>query len=58
MKKVNPDDLINGWLKHHNTTLKQVQENHPEWMENPNKHTREFYRNGAKAHSSALLWVG
>jgi len=44
MKKVKTEDLINWWLnKYHNTNLDQVKENHPEWLKNPEEHTRDFY---------------
>lgn len=44
MKKVNADDLINWWLeKYHNTNLEKIQEENPEWKENPREHTRDFY---------------
>ena len=43
-KLVEQEDLINWWLeKYHNTNLKQVEKDHPEWMDNPKAHTREFY---------------
>jgi len=38
MKKGNPsrEDLLNGWLKYHNTTVEEVVANHPkEFLENP-----------------------
>lgn len=45
MKKVNPDDLVNWWLdKYHNTNLTEVLKHNPEWKDNPNEHTRDFYR--------------
>jgi hypothetical protein len=45
MKKlVNDEDLINWWLKkYHNTNLEQVKKDHPEWLEKPAEHTRDFY---------------
>lgn len=29
-KKVDRNDLLNGWLKYHNTTVEEVIKNHPE----------------------------
>jgi hypothetical protein len=44
MKKVNPEDLVNWWLeKYHNTNLKKVLEEHPEWQDDPKSHGRDFY---------------
>lgn len=46
MKKlVESEELINWWLKKfHNTNLKQVVKDHPEWEKNPTEHSRDFYR--------------
>ena len=36
MKKVNRNDLLNGWLKYHNTTIEEVISTHSkEWGESP-----------------------
>lgn len=36
MKKVNREELLNGWLKYHNTTVEEVIKTHPkEVLENP-----------------------
>ena len=44
MKKVDSKDLINWWLeKYHNTNLDKVMEENPDWKNNPQEHTREFY---------------
>ena len=44
-KLVDPTVLIDWWLtKYHNTNLKEVQDTHPEWLEEPEKHTNDFYR--------------
>lgn len=43
MKKVTGEELVNGWLKYHGTTLAQVKLDHPEWMVEPEKHTWDFY---------------
>lgn len=29
MKTINQDDLLNGWLKYHNTTVEEVVKKHP-----------------------------
>ena len=43
--KVNVEDLINWWLeKYHNTDLDKVFEDNPEWEDNPQTHSREFYQ--------------
>jgi len=37
-------DLIDWWLgKYHNTSIKQILEENPEWEANPSDHTKEFY---------------
>ena len=44
LKLLKEEDLINWWLKkYHNTDLDQVKKEHPEWAENPSKHSRDFY---------------
>jgi hypothetical protein len=36
MKQVSREDLLNGWLKYHNTTVEEVIKTHPkEVLENP-----------------------
>lgn len=43
-KTVDEKDLVNWWLeKYHNTNIDKVLEENPEWKENPQEHTREFY---------------
>jgi len=57
MKKVDPRDLIDWWLtKYHNTTLKEVEDTHPEWMEDPQKHTRDFYQTYAVTKEQHDEW--
>lgn len=34
-KKVNREDLINGWLKYHNTSVKEILEKYPEEVKTP-----------------------
>jgi len=56
-KKLTEEDVINGWLtKYHNTTLKEVEDSHPEWMENPEKHTRDFYQTYAVTQEQHDEW--
>ena len=44
MSKINTTKLINWWLdKYHNTTLDEVKKDHPEWDENPENFTWDFY---------------
>ena len=61
MKKVNSEDLINWWLgKYHNTSLGEILEETPEWKENPDKHTRDFYdkyRVTQEQHDEWLEWA-
>lgn len=43
-KLPNIEELLDLWLvKYHNTTIQKVKDEHPEWMENPQEHTRDFY---------------
>jgi len=43
-QKLTQDDIINWWLgRFFNTNLKQILEENPEWKENPDEHTRDFY---------------
>lgn len=56
MKKVDPYVLLDGWLKYHNTTMKEVEENHPEWKENPSMHSREFYKKYAVTQEQHDEW--
>jgi len=41
--KLSEEEILNKWLSYHNTTVKGVLKNHPEWSENPSLHSREFY---------------
>jgi hypothetical protein len=57
MKKVDANDLINWWLeKYHNTNLEKVQEENPEWKENPREHTRDFYEKYAVTQEQHDEW--
>jgi len=41
--KLTLDDVVNWWLKeYHNTNIKEVLQDHPEWDDGENHH-REFY---------------
>lgn len=43
-KEMTERECIDWWLKkYHNTTLKDVEDTHPEWLKDPQKHTRDFY---------------
>lgn len=43
-KELKEDDLLNKWLgDYHDTSLEKIIEEHPEWEENPQEHTRTFY---------------
>ena len=36
MRQVSAEDIVNGWLKYHNTTVKEVIEKHPkELLQSP-----------------------
>lgn len=44
-KQPTEEEFINWWLKkYHNIDLTGVKKAHPEWMDEPEKHTRDFYR--------------
>jgi hypothetical protein len=36
MKKVEEEDLLNGWLKYHNTTFEEVKKKHPKLIKTSN----------------------
>lgn len=59
--KLTEDDLLNKWLgDYHNTSLEQVIKEHPEWEEEPQKHTRTFYEMYAvtqKQHDEWNEWM-
>ena len=60
-KKVNGDELVNWWLeKYHNTNLTKVLEDNPEWVVNPQDHTRDFYKKYAvtqEQHDEWEIWA-
>ena len=45
MRKLpNIEELLDLWLvKYYNVTMQKVKEDNPEWMKNPQEHTRDFY---------------
>jgi len=53
--------FLNGWLKPcHNITMTQVEESHPEWMKEPQKHTRDFYNTyqvSQEQHDEWYIWA-
>jgi len=62
MKKLlTEEEFINWWLrKYHNTDIEGVKEAHPEWMDDPQKHTRDFYRTYAvtrEQHDEWYAWA-
>ena len=61
MKKVNPSVLIDWWLeKYHGTNLKEVSENNPEWIAEPEKHSHNFYEKYAvtqEQHDEWEVWA-
>jgi len=56
-KQVSSDELVNWWLdKFHSTSLDKVLEENPEWKDNPQEHTREFYIKYAVTQEQANEW--
>ena len=56
MKKIDGNFLINGWMKHHNTTIKEVFENHPEYKED----NRQFFLDYGvtqEQHDEWVIWA-
>jgi hypothetical protein len=51
------EELLDLWLvKYHNTTMQKVREEHTEWMENPQEHTRDFYQKYAVTQEQHDEW--
>ncbi len=41
---LNTEDLVNWWLeKYHDTNIKKITKENPEWAKSPEKFTRVFY---------------
>ena len=56
-KKLTEEEFINMWLMaYHAIDLEGVKKAHPEWMENPEKHTRDFYRTYAVTQAQHDEW--
>lgn len=52
------EELLNLWLeKYHNITFQQVKDTHPEWVEHPEEHTRDFYNKYAVTQEQHDEWV-
>lgn len=56
-KLPNIEELLNLWLeKYHNITLQQVKDTHPEWMDKPEEHSRDFYTKYAVTQEQHDEW--
>ena len=56
MKKVDRDDLLNGWLKYHNTNVKEVINSHPkEVLEDPDWF--KLYPVTQEQHDEWVAWA-
>lgn len=55
--KLTEQEIIDWWLtKYHNTNLDEVAKLHPEWMDEPQAHTREFYQKYAVTQEQHDEW--
>ena len=55
--KLTEEEFIDKWLTdYHNTNLREVLENHPEWMENMADGSREFYKTYAVTNEQHDEW--
>jgi hypothetical protein len=52
MKFYNGNELINGWLKYHNTTIEEVFDKNPHYKED----NRQFFLDYAVTHSQHEEW--
>jgi len=51
------EEFIDWWLeKYHNTNIEQVQKDHPEWMKDPQAHSRDFYQTYACTQEQHDEW--
>lgn len=59
MRKLpNIEELLDLWLeKYHNTNMQKVKDEHPEWMEHPEEHTRDFYEKYRVTQEQHDEWV-
>lgn len=56
MRKVNREDLLNGWLKYHNTTVAEVITKHPkEVLDSPDWF--KLYPCTQEQHDEWLTWA-
>ena len=56
MKQVSREDLLNGWLKYHNTTVEEVIKTHPkEVLENPDWF--KLYPCTQQQHDEWVTWA-
>lgn len=56
MKKIDRNDLLNGWLKYHNTTAEEVIKNHPkEVLQSPEWF--KLYPCTQEQHDEWVLWA-
>ena len=56
-KKLTEELFINKWLEdYHNTSIKEVEEKYPEWMEDTNQGSREFYKTYAVSQVEHDEW--
>ena len=56
-KELTQEMLIDLWLyRYHKTTLEEVIKEHPEWLENPQEHTRDFYKTYAVTEEQHDEW--
>ena len=56
-KLLSERDLIDWWLgKFHQTTLTEVESQHPEWMAEPEKYTHDFYEEYAVTQEQHDEW--
>lgn len=55
MKQVSREDLLNGWLKYHNTTAQEVVEKHPEEAKTPSWFA--LYKVTPEQHDEWVKWA-
>jgi len=56
-QKPNIEEFIDLWLvPYHGITLQEVKDTHPEWMKEPQKHTRDFYDKYAVTQEQRNEW--
>ena len=56
-EKLTEELFINKWLEdYHNTSLEEVEKKHPEWIKDPSKGSREFYKTYAVSQIEHDEW--